>query len=219
MLLSDGFVVIPGPFAGAGLIRVIAAYATAVAIAGPEHIRSGSTSVRVNGLLNYAPDLAQIFCHEPLLAAAFAVIGGPCKLSAFHSRSLRPGVAAEPLHQDVARGKEGWPLVGFIFMVDAFGPENGATRFLPRSCDSDVAPDPVRAHLQVEQACGDAGAMIVFHGSTWHGHGANTTGAWRRSIQGALIPAGAAASVDHRSSMDEGVRSSMPSVARRLLTG
>jgi ectoine hydroxylase-related dioxygenase (phytanoyl-CoA dioxygenase family) len=31
---------------------------------------------------------------------------------------------------DVQRDSSGWPLVGFILMIDAFRPDNGATRFV-----------------------------------------------------------------------------------------
>jgi ectoine hydroxylase-related dioxygenase (phytanoyl-CoA dioxygenase family) len=36
-------------------------------------------------------------------------------------------------------------------------------------------------------ACGPAGSLIVYNGSVWHGHAANSSGEPRRSIQGAYI--------------------------------
>jgi ectoine hydroxylase-related dioxygenase (phytanoyl-CoA dioxygenase family) len=45
------------------------------------------------------------------------------------------------------------------------------------------------------KACGAAGSLIVFDGSTWHGHGANATAGWRHSVQGAFIPRAAAPAV------------------------
>lgn len=151
----------------------------------------------VNALLDRAPELAAILTHQPLLDAAAALIGGPFKLSAFHSRSIRPGAAAQALHQDVAPGEDGWPLLGFILMIDPFEVENGATRFLPGSADLRELPEePPPSGL--EYACGPAGSLLWFDGSVWHGHSANITARWRRSVQGALIPKGATAAVGHQ---------------------
>ena len=50
-----------------------------------------------------------------------------------HARAVRPGVAAQALHVDFARDAAGWPMVGFILMVDGFRADNGATQFLSGS--------------------------------------------------------------------------------------
>ena len=198
MLPPEGFAIVPGPFGPADLQDAVRAYDRAVAVAQTDEVRVGSTSVRVNGLLGRAPELAAILTHPPLLSAAAALIGGPFKLSAFHARSVSAGAAAQALHQDVAPGCDGWPLLGVIFMVDAFTAENGATRFLPGSADLSELPDTVP---NVEQACGPSGALLLFDGSVWHGHGANLTPHSRRSVQGALIPNAARSAVDHRRSV------------------
>lgn len=140
-LPEKGFATVPGPFSGRDLEAAIGAYDHAVATAGPEDCREGSTSIRVNALLDRAPELAAILTHQPLLDAAAALIGGPFKLSAFHARSIRPDAAAQTLHQDVAPGQGGWPLLGFILMIDPFEVENGATRFLPGSADLRELPE------------------------------------------------------------------------------
>ena len=218
MLADTGYAVVPGPFDGATLDHLIARYDDAVAQAGPGDLANGSTSVRVNGLLRHSPLFAAIFSHPPLLDAATDLIGGPFKLSAFHGRNVRPGAVAQTLHQDVAPGKDGWPLLGFILMVDAFAIGNGATRFLPGSQQlADVAPDLRDQHPDQRPACGPVGTMILFHGSVWHGHGANLTGAWRRSIQGAMIPHDARAAVDYRRDLPPEAWSRLPLAARRLL--
>ena len=194
-LPEKGFAVIPGPFRGNELETAIAAHDHAVATGRREDRKEGSTSIRVNALLDRAPEFAAILTHQPLLDAAAALIGGPFKLSACHARSIRPGAAVQALHQDVAPGQDGWPLLGFILMVDPFEIENGATRFLPGSADLRELPEkPPPSGL--EYACGPAGSLLLFDGSVWHGHGANMTARWRRSVQGALIPKGATA-VDH----------------------
>lgn len=216
MLAEKGFSIVSGPFEGDGLNSILDAHDRAIAAARLEETRIGSTSTRVDGLLDHAPELSAIFTHPPLLAAAAALIGGAFKLSAFHSRSLRPGAEAEPLHQDVAPGRDGWPLVGFIFMIDPFSVENGATRFLPASAGLASLPEtPTPARLC--HACGPAGAMIVFDGSVWHGHGANMSGLWRRSVQGALIPKAATAAMDHRRRLRPEAWAALPREARMAI--
>jgi ectoine hydroxylase-related dioxygenase (phytanoyl-CoA dioxygenase family) len=107
-----------------------------------------------------------------------------------HARTLNPHSPAQGLHADFPRDDSdlaagAWPMVGFIFMVDAFTTENGATLFVPGS--QRWTSDARRDHPNQTPACGPAGSMIVFNGSAWHGHGANTTDRPRRSLQGAFI--------------------------------
>ncbi|MEO6217587.1 MAG: phytanoyl-CoA dioxygenase family protein [Sphingomonas sp.] len=206
----------PGPFRGSDLEKAVAAHDHAVATARPEDCKEGSTSIRVNALLDRAPELAAILTHQPLLDAAAALIGGPFKLSACHARSIRPGAAAQALHQDVAPGQDGWPLLGFIFMIDPFQLENGATQFLPGSADLRELPEePPPSSL--EYACGPAGSLLLFDGSVWHGHSANITVRWRRSVQGALIPKGATAAANHRIYLRPEVWSALAPEARLLM--
>jgi len=215
-LQDQGFAVVSGPFKAADLDSAIKAYESAVETAQPREIRVGSTSTRVNGLLDRAPELAAIFTHPPLLAAAAALIGGPFKLSAFHSRGVRPGATAQAMHQDVAPGHDGWPLLGFIFMVDAFTIENGATRFLPAPAGLTGLP-PGLAEKNLEHACGPPGGLLLFDGSILHGHGANMTSGLRRSVQGAFIPNAATAAIDHRGSLRAEVWAALPRRARQLM--
>ena len=215
-LQDQGFAIVSGPFNGADLDSAINAHERAVDTAQPHEIRTGGTSTRVNGLLDRAPELAAIFTHPPLLAAAAALICGPFKLSAFHARSIHAGAMAQAMHQDVAPGRDGWPLLGFIFMVDAFTVENGATRFLPASAGlTELPPGPAEANF--ERACGPAGALLLFDGSAWHGHGANATSALRRSVQGAFIPKAAIAAIDHRHAVRPEVWAALPRKARELM--
>ena len=50
---------------------------------------------------------------------------------AIRRRRLQVDSARHPL--DVEHDSTDWPLLDFIFMVDAFTPDNGATRFIPGS--------------------------------------------------------------------------------------
>ena len=183
-LLEDGYTVIPGPAPDSRLDDLASAYDKAVLAADPADIARGSTTTRVHDLVNRGAEFDSLYLHPPLLEACCRIFGDPFKLSSMLARTLHPGTPAQGLHLDVPRHDQGWAMLGFILMVDEFRPENGATRFLPRSQETQ---DPPAQDASVP-ACGPAGSMILYDGSIWHGHGANLTERPRRSIQGAYIP-------------------------------
>jgi ectoine hydroxylase-related dioxygenase (phytanoyl-CoA dioxygenase family) len=117
-------------------------------------------------------------------------------------------------HQDVAPGADGYPLVGFIFMVDEFRFENGATRFIAGS-HNEARPS---ADAAARDVCGRAGSMLIFDGTTWHGHGANRTDSPRRSIQGAFIPQNHTAACCWADELSVAQTNALPEDARRLLS-
>src|SRR5688572_30375373 len=134
-LREIGFIVMPGPAIEDGPEQLSRAYDRAVATAAPEDVHIGRTrsSTRVNDFVNRGSEFDCIYIYPPLLAACCQIIGAPFKLSGMRARTLNPGAPVEGLHVDVKHRANGWPLVGCIFMVDAFDAENGATRFVPGS--------------------------------------------------------------------------------------
>ena len=116
----------------------------------------------------------------PLLDAAAGIIGPSFKLSSLHARTLRPGSAVLDIHVDVERDSSDWPLVGFILMIDAFTPDNGATRLVPGSHrwgsrPADVLADPMAPHPEEVLLTGPAGSIAVMNSHLWHGGTANRT--------------------------------------------
>jgi hypothetical protein len=202
-LRQRGFVVLPGAVPRDRVEQMADAYDAAVASADAADVRTGSTSTRVNGFVHCGEAFDTICTFPPLLDACRLVVGGPFKLSSFLARTLHPHTPRPPLHVDVRRGSADWPLLGFILMIDAFRPENGATRFVPGSHEWPSEPEPMTSDVRADelQACGPAGSLVVFNGSTWHEHAANTTDTPRRSIQGAFIPRGGRAWTDFASRM------------------
>src|SRR5262245_9717084 len=222
-LHDAGFVVLPGPIGGTDPAVLSRVHDEAVAAASPGDVHVGRTgsSTRVSGLVD-RPAFDALYVCEPLLAACRSVIGGPFRLSSMHARTVEQDAAAQELHVDVQRGDPAWPLVGFIVMIDAFTPENGATRFVPRShrtaaAPADVLRDGAGSHDGEVLACGPAGSMIVYHGSTWHGFTANRTGRGRRSIQGAFIPRSARPATDHAEHIRPDTLRRIGDLARYLL--
>jgi hypothetical protein len=191
-LLDSGFVVIPGPVASERLARFARAYDLAVADAVPPDLSVGSTTTRVHDFVNRGAEFDPLYVYRPVLEACCRVIGQPFKLSSLLARTVRPRSQAQPLHVDFRGDADGWPLVGFILMVDDFRRDNGATRFVPGShkwptIPGDVMSDLVSDHECQVLACGVAGSVIIYNGSIWHGHTANRSDEPRRSVQGAFI--------------------------------
>jgi hypothetical protein len=204
-LRDIGFVVIPGPTIPGGVERLSEAYDHAVATADPADVRI-SSSTRVTDFVNRGPEFDGIYIYPPLLAACCLIIGRPFKLSGTCARTLEPGTPTQALHVDVKYRADGWPIVGFILMVDAFDADNGATRFVPGSHvqsrePGELVKDLTDPHEDQILACGPPGSMVIFNGSVWHSHTANRSSRRRRSVQGHFVPRDARSSVDHASRM------------------
>ena len=206
--LNDaGFVVIPSLIAPDRLARLSAAYDSAFATASFDDVRVGTTSTRLNNFVNRGSEFDELYICQHLLKACCQTIGEPFKLSSMHGRTLHPNAWAQGLHIDFKRDEERFPLVSFIWMVDEFCRDNGATQFVPGSHNwSEVPHELTNDQLaeyanQIVTARGPAGSVIIFNGSVLHGHSANTTDAPRRSIQGAFIPRNAQAGTDFSTHM------------------
>jgi len=217
-----GFIVLPGMVAPESMERLTTAYTEAVTSATGDDIRVGSTSTKVSDFVNRGSAFDNLYVFPPLLEACWQVIGGPFKLSSFHARTLRQGACAQELHVDVPRNSADWPLLSFILMVDDFRPDNGTTRFVPGShrwsgTPEDTMSDVRAAHETEVLACGAAGSLLVFNGSVWHGHTANTSNRPRRSIQGAFIPRGGRAATDFAARMQPGTRARLSLLAHTVL--
>ena len=221
-LLDMGFVVIPGPVAPDGLAQLSRAYDSAVACADADEVSVGSTTTRIHDFVNRGPEFDHLYIYPPALEACCRVIGQPFKLSSLLARTLRPHTQAQGLHVDFERDADRWPMVGFIFMVDEFRRDNGATRFVPGSHRRTATPgDLMNGGLADEGrqvlACGAAGSMIIYNGSVWHGHSANQSGEPRRSIQGAYIRHDAPAGFDFAGRMRPETLARVGQLARYLL--
>jgi hypothetical protein len=200
-LLDAGFVVIPGVVATERLAQLADAYDLAVAGATAPDLYIGSSTTRIHDFVNRGAEFDPLYVCRPILEACHRVIGRPFKLSSLLARTLRPHSQVQPLHLDFRSDADGWPMVGFIVMVDDFRKDNGATRFVPGSHKSPAIPsdsmqDLTSDHACQVLACGAAGSVIVYNGSVWHGHTANSSNKPRRSIQGAYIRREAQSSVN-----------------------
>ena len=221
-LHHQGFVVLPGPVPCERIERLTDAYDAAVSSAKEVDMKIGSTSTRVNDFVNRGEEFDALYVFPPLLDACCRVIGQPFKLSSLHARTLRPHSPSGELHVDVRRDSADWPLLSFILMVDEFRPENGATRFVPGSHQWLSAPKDIISDLRADYdgqvlACGPVGSLLVFNGSVWHDHSANTSDKPRRSLQGAFVPRGGQAGTDFAAHTQPETRARLSPLARYVL--
>jgi hypothetical protein len=213
-LREEGFVVTQGPFRTAELAALSRAYDAAMIEADPSDVKEGSSTTRVQDFVNRGAEFDGVYLHLPLLYACCRIINQPFRLSSVVARTLNPRKLPKNLHVDFPSDEFGWPMVGFIFMVDEFRPENGATCFSPRSQGATEAPDVVDSLVA---ASGPAGSMIIYNGSVWHEHGPNMTDSPRRSIQGAFIRRTEKAALDWQSRMHPETLSRLTPLAKYLL--
>lgn len=221
-LWDVGFVVIPGPVASDRLAQLAAAYDSAVASASPDDVGIGSTTTRVNDFVNRGSEFDELYVYRPVLEACCRIIKQQFKLSTMLARTVRPRSQAQGLHVDFERDTNGWTMVGFIFMVDEFRSDNGATRFIPGSHNWSTVPDKLRNDSLANYkdqivACGPVGSIIIYNGSIWHGHTANSSDEPRRSIQGAYTRREAQSGINLPERMRADTLTRISSLARYIL--
>jgi hypothetical protein len=118
--------------------------------------------------------LVQRACRAPvLLAAAGRLVGGPFYFSQVEGREPLPGAGHQPLHRDGL----GQNCVAALIFLDPYGPDNGATRVVPRHLDSGQPDEALAVTL-----AGEAGDILVFDADLLHGATQNHAGTRRRSL-------------------------------------
>ena len=221
-LQEDGFTIIAGPIGPEKLAQLSAAYDRAIASADPDEVREGSTTTRVHDFVNRGEEFDELYVHGPILDACCRILGRPFRLSSMLARTVRSRSTAQTLHVDFEHDTNGPTMVGFIFMVDAFDENNGATRFVPGSHKYPKGPDfrpadSTTDHRNSVVACGPAGTFIIYDGAVWHGHSANQTDRPRRSIQGAFVRREAGSDESPRWRMHPATLARISPLARYLL--
>lgn len=138
----------------------------------------GAHTVRIYNLLAHGPLYAGIPVHEHVLPIVERVLDSGCLISSLSSISIDPGENAQPIHADdqlLPLPKPHPPLVcNTMWALTDFTDANGATRIIPGSHTRDHSPEYGRDYdaVPAEMRCG---SVLIWHGSLWHGGGANRT--------------------------------------------
>ena len=124
--------------------------------------------------------VARQACRLPaLLAVAGRLLGGPFFLSQVEGREPLAENGHQPLHRD-GMGRN---AVAALIFLDPYGPENGATRVIPRALDRGEQDEGQALIL-----AGEAGDILVFDAELLHGATRNRSGARRRSLLLSFAP-------------------------------
>ncbi len=139
--------------------------------------------------------------HESVLPIVERVLDRGCLLSGMTAIDIGPGETEQPMHGDDIvmsrhlRRPHAPMMVTSMWALDDFTAENGGTRFVPGSHVFARTPDEPGAladleagRIEVRALEMPAGSVMIFHGSLWHGGGANTTGAWRCGVNVQYCP-------------------------------
>jgi ectoine hydroxylase-related dioxygenase (phytanoyl-CoA dioxygenase family) len=106
-------------------------------------------------------------------------------VSSLSSIAIGPGETAQPIHADdqVIPLPKPHPatVCNTMWALTDFTEANGATRVIPGSHLADHSPDFGR-HYDSVPAEMSRGSVLIWHGSLWHGGGANTTSERRVGI-------------------------------------
>ena len=136
----------------------------------------GAHTVRIYNLLVHGELYERVPVHEHVLPVVEGVLDRGCLISSLSSISIDPGETAQPIHADdqlIPLGKPHAPIVcNTMWALTEFTEDNGATRVVPGSHLAKESPHYGTEYDSVA-ACMPAGSVLVWHGSLWHGGGAN----------------------------------------------
>jgi ectoine hydroxylase-related dioxygenase (phytanoyl-CoA dioxygenase family) len=153
--------------------------------AGPNPFE-GFRTWRIYNLLVHGKLYEEIPVHPRVLPVVEGVIGEGCLVSSLSSIAIGPGEQAQMLHADDQLIPLPKPHVAIIcntmWALTDFTDENGATRVVPGSHLAARSPDPRGEEAQTAPAVMRKGSVLVWHGSLWHGGGANRTGERRVGV-------------------------------------
>jgi hypothetical protein len=145
---------------------------------------TGFRTTRTGALVARSPTCRRLVMDAMVRAVCDRVLLPNCERYQLHLTQvirIMPGQEAQPIHRDRwvwgarLRGIE--PQLNTIWALTPFTTVNGATQVVPGSIDwpNDRRPEPQEiAHAEM-----DAGSVLIYTGTVFHGGGANTSDADR----------------------------------------
>ncbi len=145
----------------------------------------GRETYRVYNLLVHGHVFERIPAAGCVLPIVERVLDPQCLLSTLSSIDIRSGESAQPIHSDdqvIGLPRTGTPVVcNSMWAITDFTEANGATRIIPGSHRDPEYPVYGQEYESIPAEM-PAGSILIWHGSLWHGGGANTTGERRVGI-------------------------------------
>ncbi|MFT4571025.1 MAG: ectoine hydroxylase-related dioxygenase (phytanoyl-CoA dioxygenase family) [Hyphomicrobiaceae bacterium] len=145
----------------------------------------GAHTVRIYNLLARGKVFENVPVHPMVLPIVESVLDRECLVSSLSSIAIDKGELAQPIHADdqlMPITKPHRALVcNSMWALTDFTESNGATRIVPGSHLLDQSPhygsdyDSIPAEMA-------RGSVLIWHGSLWHGGGANRTKSRRTGL-------------------------------------
>ena len=141
----------------------------------------GRLTLRIYNLLVHGEVFERVPVHANVLPIVEGVLDAGCLLSSLSSIAIGPDETPQPIHADdqlIPIPKPHPPVVcNTMWALTDFTEANGATRLVPGS-HRDPSPEFGRDYPSIPAEM-PRGSVLIWHGSLWHGGGANTTGTRR----------------------------------------
>jgi ectoine hydroxylase-related dioxygenase (phytanoyl-CoA dioxygenase family) len=138
----------------------------------------GHKTLRIYNLLAYDDVWQRVPVHPNVLGVVDGVLDPGCLISSLSSIDILPGEIAQPIHADdqlIPLPKPHPPTVcNSMWALTDFTEANGATRLVPGTHLADHSPDYGAAFDSIPAEM-PKGSVLIWHGSLWHGGGANET--------------------------------------------
>ena len=145
----------------------------------------GTKTVRIYNLLVHGALYERIPVHDAVLPIVERVLDHGCLVSSLSSIAIAPDETPQPIHADDQLIPITKPHVATVcnsmWAITDFTEANGATRLIPGTHLADSSPN-YGQHYDSIAAEMPKGSVLVWHGSLWHGGGANTTSERRVGI-------------------------------------
>jgi ectoine hydroxylase-related dioxygenase (phytanoyl-CoA dioxygenase family) len=175
----DGYTIVEGAIEpdlrqriGAELLRL----ERDLAVRPAPNIFEGLQTLRIYNLLARGKVFEEIPVQASVLPIVERVLDRGCLVSSLSSIAILPGEAPQPVHADdqlIPLPKPHVPIVcNTMWAITDFTEENGATCLVPGSHMAASSPELGASHATVP-AVMPKGSVLVYHGSLWHGGGAN----------------------------------------------
>ena len=184
----DGYTIVEGVLAREECTAIVTAIDELERALGIDFARNdfeGRRTKRIYNLLVHGPLFEAIPVHPRVLPIVEGVLDAGCLVSSLSSIAIHPGETAQPIHADDQLLPLPKPHVATVcntmWALTDFTEANGATRLVPGSHTRDHSPVYGSEHASIPAAM-PQGSVLVWHGSLWHGGGANRSDAVRIGI-------------------------------------
>jgi ectoine hydroxylase-related dioxygenase (phytanoyl-CoA dioxygenase family) len=149
------------------------------------NVFEGANTLRVYNLLGLSEVWQAVPVHENVLPIIEGVLDPGCLISSLSSIRIQPDETAQPIHADdqlMPLSKPHAPTVcNSMWALTDFTDANGATRIIPGTHLADHSPTYGDEYESIPAEMAK-GSVLIWHGSLWHGGGANATTADRIGI-------------------------------------